>query len=621
MPSLTYLTGFEHGAALVGGVGNGLAISLDSAANCFVEAGAARSGGFGLRMTNAAGRAQIHNPNSNRHVASFAWRATATPSAGTSDIWTCELPTFFMQIRYNQSTGKIEAALDEATFTPAASGVVLNQWYLVEFSIDSSGTTHSLTWTIDGILQTGVTRGGASNETISRSEPTCNGANACTWNFDDIALSETPADFPIGRVAILGATADQTAAAAHQGIDPAELRYTDNFSTFTNFTGASETDSRSRLDDLNTTDGVQMVGAITAYPTFRAAGIKSEGLTSATTVAAPAGVATGDLEILIATTDIAGTVSITTAGGSAWTAIAGTPVTVTAGETLYVWWRIRQAGDSDPQVTATADHVCAGRLAYTAGTFDATTPIEIPTTGTETASDTSFSWAPGTSTTMPFEIVMVIATSGFDSATGQVPVASNALMASVNLRANYNTANGGGGGFGATEGQKLAAGGIGTFACTYVTASPKAYLSFGIRPATRGGALTGNARWPVADPALGGIPVAVSCIFVARESAAGTNNITFRTLVGASTTNHFNADPGWGTTWNYVRSTMALTPASTPWTQNDVNGINFEADSTDLNPEVWLSGFFYEIAYTTMTLEPTIPMVVPNAAAQRAANW
>ena len=59
---------------------------------------------------------------------------------------------------------------------------------------------------------------------------------------------------------------------------------------------------------------------------------------------------------------------------------------------------------------------------------------------------------------------------------------SNSSLTSRALRVNYETSSGGGGGFGATEGTRSTAGGVGTFACTYAKASAKAYMSFAIRP-------------------------------------------------------------------------------------------------------------------------------------------
>lgn len=219
-----------------------------------------------------------------------------------------------------------------------------------------------------------------------------------------------------------------------------------------------------------------------ALPVFRAAGAKSAGTTAAVTVSAPAGIATGDLEILIAEVPTAATCAITNNGGGAWAAMTGSPITVTAGERLYVWSRIRAGGDGDPQVTASADHVCAGRLAYQAGTFDTSDPFELETTSSETTSDTSFSWAPGGTTGGADRLVLVVSSILRDSNTASVPVCTNASLTALASRANYCTNSGAGGGFGVTEGARATAGSVGTFACTYAAASPKSYISFAIKP-------------------------------------------------------------------------------------------------------------------------------------------
>ena len=230
-----------------------------------------------------------------------------------------------------------------------------------------------------------------------------------------------------------------------------------------------------------------------AAPTFRAAGAKVVGTTSALSVSAPAGVATGDLEILVVGTIAGGSVTITANGGSAWTALTGSPIDVTAGEKLYVWWRIRQAGDSDPSVNAGSDHFIAARMAVTAGTFSSSSPIELAQAASETTSDTSFSFATTGSTSGVDRLCFCICTSGADSNTQQVPVMTNAALTSLTTRlANHQTNTGGGGGFGCTTGIRAAAGALGTFACTLAGVSPKSYLAFAVKPGplTSFGAIT-----------------------------------------------------------------------------------------------------------------------------------
>ncbi len=499
---------------------------------------------------------------------------------------------------------------------------VVNVWHRIDWKVDISANPWVLSWSVDGVAQTGTTVARAA-DTFDYFAYGLQASTSGDFYFDDLVLSGTAADYPLGECIVLGATADQTAAAAHQSIVATETQYTDDFSAFTNLTGASETDSRSRLDDLNTTDGIRVQGALSyTLPTFRAAGAAANGTTGAITPGAPAGIATGDLEVLVASTIAGGSLSITTNGGGAWTAMPNTPIDVTAGEKLYVWYRIRAGGDTDPQVTPGSDHSIAQRGCYTTGTFDPVTPVSDSVNGSEATSDTSFSFAPGYNTPTDNCLVACVCTSGQDTASAQVPVMANTSLTSLTLRANSNTLSGGGGGFGWTDGTKATAGTAGTFTTTIANASPKAYVAWTVRGLPVYGALTGNLRWPVETPAGAPAlsPLAVKLYTVSQEASAGTNNVTFRTELGGSTTNHFSGDPGWGTTWTYLGSLMTAKPGTGVWLNTDIDAMNFEVDSTDGGPAIHLGGFIYEIAYQGRQGAPE-PIVMPITASQRAANW
>lgn len=232
--------------------------------------------------------------------------------------------------------------------------------------------------------------------------------------------------------------------------------------------------------------------------TVRAVGAKSAGTTSAVTVAEPAGIATGDLEILLASAAETTTVSITSNGGGAWTAMyAGFPMmsSVTGGGGLCGWYRIRAGGDSDPQVTANADCVVACRIAITTGTFDAGQPFETllnghPVTGSESTSDTSVSFSPqgaGLNTTVNDCLCWAAGTSGADSDTPQGGTnTANSSLSSVTATpiANYQTSNGSGAGFWVATGVKATAGAQGTWTQTMVGSTAKAFAAWVVRPST-----------------------------------------------------------------------------------------------------------------------------------------
>jgi hypothetical protein len=219
-----------------------------------------------------------------------------------------------------------------------------------------------------------------------------------------------------------------------------------------------------------------------ALPVFRGAGTKVATAATAAAVTNPTGIATGDLDVMIAATATGVAITITNNGGGAWTPMTGTPLDVAGGRRLTMWWRIFGAADTTPTLDAASDMQCTGRIAYQAGTFDTSDPFEVETTGTETTSDTSFSFTPSVSTTGADRLALVVSTIVRVSNTASVPVCTNAALSALASRQNFCTNQGTGGGYGITEGAKAAAGDIGTFACTYLAASPKSYLAFAIKP-------------------------------------------------------------------------------------------------------------------------------------------
>lgn len=110
--------------------------------------------------------------------------------------------------------------------------------------------------------------------------------------------------------------------------------------------------------------------------------------------------------------------------------------------------------------------------------------------------------------------------------------------------------------------------------------------------------VAGNARWKIAAPANPRTMVHAVCnLFSMREASAGTNNLTVRSLLSGSTTNHFSGNPGNGTTWNYLAGLMATTPAGGGWVASDIAALRAEVDSTDASPNLWIGGIVYEVSY------------------------
>jgi len=197
----------------------------------------------------------------------------------------------------------------------------------------------------------------------------------------------------------------------------------------------------------------------------------------------PSAAQTDDLMLLFITLEES---SVLTSGipPTNWNSV-GTAVSVTGGGILYAFWRQWDTSFTAPGLTWTnaGDGGETQMVCVHADTWDLTTPFEIYHTSSEATVDTSFSYAPGTSTTINNCLCWVTWTSGFDLGSGQGSgTATNASLTNIIGRLNGQTAGGLGAGFVGASGTKATAGTTGTWAQTALNATAKAYHSFAIRP-------------------------------------------------------------------------------------------------------------------------------------------
>lgn len=151
---------------------------------------------------------------------------------------------------------------DGVTFTWRNSGPVVSTgtWYHVDCLIKTNGTTWSVDYRVNGTAYgPGQWTGKSATNGVGNFNAFCSTATRHVLLVDDFLYSNTEADYPFGPHSIVSLVT--SGAASHQSITLAEWQYTDNFSSFTTFASTSESDSASRLDDLNTSDGIRLLGA------------------------------------------------------------------------------------------------------------------------------------------------------------------------------------------------------------------------------------------------------------------------------------------------------------------------------------------------------------------------
>lgn len=275
MPTLIWASGWEHGKRPVAAdivPTDGLVSSVigEDATNLVVDATAARTGSYGLRINkNGVARAveyAVKTSSGTILVGSGYFRLPSLPAGTQTDLlFVPQNAGGGFGLWYDATAGKFEAQIGGGTVVQSTLTPVANQWYRLDFRVDLSANPLVLDW------QLGLDDG------VGVDQPQATGAIAATstrWitlgynsvatvdiHFDDWVASETSADYPLGAHGIRGFTVDQAAAAEHQAITLAEWQYTDDFSAFTSFASQVETDSRSRIDDLTSADGIRMNAA------------------------------------------------------------------------------------------------------------------------------------------------------------------------------------------------------------------------------------------------------------------------------------------------------------------------------------------------------------------------
>ena len=489
--------------------------------------------------------------------------------------------------------------------TGTDTGLAEDTWYHVELLWDGSANPHTYRWRIDGVDQptpstlavvagniTGCEFGDATNATHTRDD-----------RFDNLvagAPDSIAADIIGNTRYVLGYSPDGKGT---HGITTTAVFFKDVGGTETELTDAGDTTSYQTIDDLPLSADSDHVlvktkytGTPTTPPAFSSVGAKA----ASAGAESPASAApVGALEILIATTIAGGTVTLTANGGSAWTAIS--PQDVTGGEKLYVWWRIKEAGDSAPTVTPGSDHICCAIVAYTGVAKDGSPVVHNVAAGSEATSDTSFSFAPSSGSTEAQERAVVIYTSGADSNTGQAGTVTNASLTGIALRAEYQTNAGGGGGFAVADGVRAAAGAAGTWADTMGTATPKAYFNLWIRalpPATRP-ANTEYLDYTFGNSGETPAPDAVEGIVAIANDGSGASAFSTKISQGGTDVELFAATIT-SATQLYRRAIFTTKPTGGAWTDAafDATTLRF-GFTTDTDEEPRLHAAMLEALFTT----------------------
>ncbi|MCW2923260.1 MAG: hypothetical protein JWM98_664, partial [Thermoleophilia bacterium] len=225
-PTLTYLTGFEHNR--ISAVGGGIFSTVANAGGgttTMISGGGVnvRTGSNSLhQQTTAAGEALVAIPVvSTASVVRIAYKMPTAPTGGTPAILQFSgnagaalaqlviTPAGQLRARFVDTGSVVQASVNGPNLNPGA-------WTTLEASLDVTGTTWALRWRVDGVEQPATSYAIGAGYTISNIDIGVVGCN-CVGDVytDDLAMSTTLSDYPIGDGKVLGFSAN--AVGTHSG--------------------------------------------------------------------------------------------------------------------------------------------------------------------------------------------------------------------------------------------------------------------------------------------------------------------------------------------------------------------------------------------------------------------
>ena len=217
-PNVRWMSGFEHGrgSSLMGTGDGGGGFFFGSTGNMSMDGTLARTGTYSLRAAPAGNVtfAYYVGPTNNQvSVAHFALRLASLPTADVSQLYSARLSSttsYAVALGYQQSTGRFTVRLRNGTGVwqaPVVSlgAVAAGQWYAVDLRWNTSGTTHTADWRIDGTAQSQASLTGAAAANQYMYKFGTESTETFAANYDDVLFSYTSADYPIpdGQIKLL----------------------------------------------------------------------------------------------------------------------------------------------------------------------------------------------------------------------------------------------------------------------------------------------------------------------------------------------------------------------------------------------------------------------------------
>ena len=199
MTTPIFITGAEAGIVTAGAAGLTPVWDQVSAAGRSIDTVVYHSGlrSYKFNPSSAEAWVQKTNISTTRLVATFALYFPSLPT-GYVYLWQFTDSQGSIAIYWDYTTSKLATQI--GTGTARSSSMTLNAatWYVIDIDANTSGATATASWRVNGVAQTQATNVQASASMTALTLGLHSITNSFSANFDDIVLSYTAGDYPIG---------------------------------------------------------------------------------------------------------------------------------------------------------------------------------------------------------------------------------------------------------------------------------------------------------------------------------------------------------------------------------------------------------------------------------------
>lgn len=208
-PAAIKVTGFEHGA--VSAVGLGI-FSAVAGTGTTADAVVARTGTYSLNVTDPA--ASANNVSLAFGAPAIAVvrvyvRLASLPAANVTELLKLDAAAGNdLILGYVAATQRFSMRFGATAVVPAASVATAGTWYRIDMRLLANVNPRTATWQIDGVAQTALTNVASVASTVTFRLGSTVAADTYTANYDDLLISATSGDYPIGAGTVVGLRPD-----------------------------------------------------------------------------------------------------------------------------------------------------------------------------------------------------------------------------------------------------------------------------------------------------------------------------------------------------------------------------------------------------------------------------